>query len=110
MTISAPPATTRATRSDAYDEGREQRAPCGHLAPCGCSLPDRLIADCCFQCPLTKCRYDEGTRHQRAHERESTVIALNNDRVPRPDIAQKVGISLRRVHHYLQAPTHPEHN
>ena len=42
------------TRKNAYIEDLPVNNPCGHIRDCGCEG----VADCCFDCPLPRCRYD----------------------------------------------------
>lgn len=91
---------TRATRADAYVEGREGRSLCGHLLPCGCTG----VAACCFQCSLPKCRFDAGGNLlvQLSHHRRDQVKVLAGQDLSLAEIAKRVGIGLRSVYRLLK--------
>ena len=102
--VSLGEARQRQPRRDGLPEGRQEtglRAPCGHLAPCGCD--DGYIA-CCATCPLPICRYDHpfGLTGLLADLRNARIVALRQSGVAVSDIAERVGISVRSVFRALE--------
>lgn len=91
---------TRATRADAYEEGRLHRGPCGHFVPCGC----QGVAGCCFSCTLPKCRFDAGgnLRIQLRRHRQDQARVMRSAGRTRQEIADFLGVTLSSVDKLLK--------
>ena len=89
------------TRKDAFPESLGALAPCGHPTPCGC----KGVGECCFKCPLPRCRYDgvgNGIVTLRNERRNAELVKLRAEGVPIADLVSGFQIGRRTVFHILQ--------
>ncbi len=98
---------SRALRSDALPEGwilRGLRAPCGHLAPCGC----HHWPGCCEKCPFPKgCRFTGvsggQTRSFAQAPRNAAIISAQRSGATITEVCDRFQLSRRRVFRILAA-------
>ena len=80
----------------------ESYAACGHYGDCGCTEP--VIANCCFRCPLSKCRYEGGSRVVVNESRNRELRALAARGTPVAVLALRFGLHKRTVYKLLEVP------
>ena len=91
----------RLTREDAYVDELRSTNPCGHVRDCGC----QGVAECCFKCPLPRCRYDgggNGLRTIRNQLRDADIVRLSGEGVPIEDLMGGFFLGRRSVYRILQ--------
>ena len=89
------------TRKDAYVDQLGALAPCGHPGPCGC----QGVGECCFKCPLPRCRYDgvgNGVITIRNEPRNAEIVRLRAAGVPVEDLVLDFQLGKRTIFRILQ--------
>lgn len=89
------------TRKDAYADAPRVTTPCGHPGPCGC----KGVGECCFKCPLPRCRYDgvgNGVRTILNEARNAEIVRLRAQGVPIADLVADFQVGRRTIFHILQ--------
>ena len=78
------------------------QSACGHYGDCGCTEP--VVADCCFRCPLSKCRYEGTSRTVVNESRNRELRALAARGTPVAVLAVRFGLAKRTVYKLLVVP------